>query len=140
MPKKRHKPEEIVAKLRQVDVLMSQGQPVADAIRVDRRDGGHVLSLAPGVRRPEERSGEAAEGSGDGERAASPRRLGPDAGQADPEGGCLGKLLLYSGFIGQLPCVRILDRRVNGPAELLLLSEVGLCRLMMGSEGVGGAI
>jgi len=33
MPKKRHKPEEIVAKLRQVDVLVSQRQPVADAIR-----------------------------------------------------------------------------------------------------------
>ena len=30
---KRHKPEEIVAKLRQVDVLISQGQSVADAIR-----------------------------------------------------------------------------------------------------------
>jgi len=33
MPRKRHKPEEIVAKLRQVDVLISQGQPVADAVR-----------------------------------------------------------------------------------------------------------
>jgi transposase-like protein len=33
MPRKRHKPEEIVAKLRQVDVLTSQGQSVADAIR-----------------------------------------------------------------------------------------------------------
>ena len=33
MPKKRHKPEEIVAKLRQVDVLVSQGQSVADPIR-----------------------------------------------------------------------------------------------------------
>ena len=33
MPKKRHKPEEIVSKLRQVDVLVSQGQNVADAIR-----------------------------------------------------------------------------------------------------------
>src|SRR5215213_1893828 len=31
--KKRHTPEEVVAKLRQVDVLMSQGQVVADAIR-----------------------------------------------------------------------------------------------------------
>ena len=30
---KRHKPEEIVAKLRQVDVLTSQGQAVADAVR-----------------------------------------------------------------------------------------------------------
>ena len=33
MPRKRHKPEEIVTKLRQVDVLISQGQSVADAIR-----------------------------------------------------------------------------------------------------------
>ncbi len=33
MPKKRHKPEEIVAKLRQVDVLVSQGHSVAEAIR-----------------------------------------------------------------------------------------------------------
>ena len=30
---KRHKPEEIVAKLRQVDVLTSQGQSVANAVR-----------------------------------------------------------------------------------------------------------
>ena len=34
MPQRKHKPEEIVAKLRQVDVLLSQGRPVADAIRV----------------------------------------------------------------------------------------------------------
>jgi putative transposase len=33
MPRKRHKPEEIIAKLRQVDVLTLQGQKVADAIR-----------------------------------------------------------------------------------------------------------
>ncbi len=33
MPRKRHKPEEIVAELRQVDVLVSQGQNVADAVR-----------------------------------------------------------------------------------------------------------
>jgi putative transposase len=33
MPKKRHTPEEIVAKRRQVDVLVAQGTPVADAIR-----------------------------------------------------------------------------------------------------------
>ena len=33
MPRKRHKPEEIVAKLRQLDVLVSQGQAVADAVR-----------------------------------------------------------------------------------------------------------
>ena len=33
MPKKRHSPEEIVAKLRQVDVMTSQGTTVADAVR-----------------------------------------------------------------------------------------------------------
>ena len=30
---KKHKPEEIVVKLRQVDVLVSQGTPIVDAIR-----------------------------------------------------------------------------------------------------------
>jgi putative transposase len=33
MPWKRYKPEEIVAKLRQVDVLVSQGASMADAVR-----------------------------------------------------------------------------------------------------------
>src|SRR5919112_6530446 len=33
MRKKRHTPEEIISKLRQVDVLVAQGSPVADAIR-----------------------------------------------------------------------------------------------------------
>jgi putative transposase len=33
MARKRHTAEEIVAKLRQVDVLMSQGRPVAEAVR-----------------------------------------------------------------------------------------------------------
>lgn len=33
MPRKRHTPEEIVAKLRQVQVLTAQGRPVAEAIR-----------------------------------------------------------------------------------------------------------
>ena len=33
MPRKKHAPDEIVDTLRQVDVLVSQGSPVADAIR-----------------------------------------------------------------------------------------------------------
>jgi transposase-like protein len=33
MGRRRYKPEEIVAKLRQVDVLTSQGQSVAEAVR-----------------------------------------------------------------------------------------------------------
>jgi putative transposase len=33
MARKHHKPEEIVAKLRQVEVLTAQGKPVAEAVR-----------------------------------------------------------------------------------------------------------
>jgi len=33
MSRKKHKAEEIVAKLRQVDVLTAQGRPVAEAVR-----------------------------------------------------------------------------------------------------------
>ena len=33
MPRKRHAPEEVVAKLRQVEVLTAPGWPVAEAIR-----------------------------------------------------------------------------------------------------------
>jgi putative transposase len=33
MARKRHTAEEIVSKLRQVDVLMAQGRPVAEAVR-----------------------------------------------------------------------------------------------------------
>ena len=33
MARKRHKPEEIVAKLRQVDVLTAQGRAVSEAVR-----------------------------------------------------------------------------------------------------------
>ena len=33
MASKHHKPEEIVGKLRQVEVLVGQGKPVADAVR-----------------------------------------------------------------------------------------------------------
>src|SRR5437764_1688000 len=49
--------------------------------------------MAAGVRRVEERPGQAAEGSGDGEQPAAPRGVGPDIGQADPAGGGAGKLL-----------------------------------------------
>ena len=62
MPRKRHKPEEIVAKLRQVDVLVSQGQSVADAVR---SIGVTEVTYFLGVWRAQERSGQATEGSRD---------------------------------------------------------------------------
>ncbi len=34
MPQKKHRPEEIVAKLRQIDVLVSEGRSVAEAVRM----------------------------------------------------------------------------------------------------------
>ncbi len=33
MPRKRHTPEEIVAKLRQVEVMTAQGRPIAEAVK-----------------------------------------------------------------------------------------------------------
>ena len=46
MGRKRHKPEEIVAKLRQVDVLTSQGQSVPDAISLKRSTPNLQLSTS----------------------------------------------------------------------------------------------
>src|ERR1051325_9537374 len=93
MPRKTYKPEEIVAKLRQVDVLTSQGQSVAEGIRSIGVSEVTYYRLAPGVRRVEERSDQATEGAGDGEHPASPGGVGPDPRQADPAGGGPGKLL-----------------------------------------------
>jgi len=64
MSRKRHKPEKIVAKLRQVDVLVSQGTPIGDAIRsigvaqrhrVRVADGRHGVSLISHDKLPRER-------------------------------------------------------------------------------------
>jgi putative transposase len=37
MARKHHKPEEIVAKLRQVEVMTGQGKPVAEALKERQR-------------------------------------------------------------------------------------------------------
>jgi hypothetical protein len=57
MPRNHHEPEEIVAKLRQVDVLDIARQVGGGCDPSHRRDLGDVLSLASGVRWAEERSG-----------------------------------------------------------------------------------
>ena len=44
---KRHRPEEIVIKLHQVEVLVGQGIARIDAIRADQHYRTDVLSLAP---------------------------------------------------------------------------------------------
>ena len=93
MPKKRYTPEEIVAKLRQVDVLVSQGQNIADAIRQigvsevtyyrwRQEYGGLKADQVKRLKELEQENSRAAQGS-----------LRPDAGQAHSAGGCSGKLL-----------------------------------------------
>jgi transposase len=59
MPRKNYKPEEIVAKLRQVDVLTSQGQSVAEAIRPIGVSEVTYYRITAGARvwRPEKRPG-----------------------------------------------------------------------------------
>jgi hypothetical protein len=49
MARKRYKPEEIAAKLRQVDVLVSQGQNMVDAIRGQNRPSteGDIVGARP---------------------------------------------------------------------------------------------
>ncbi len=48
MASKKHRPEEAVAKLRQVDVLVSQGQTVAEAIRAIGVTEVTYYCIAPG--------------------------------------------------------------------------------------------
>ena len=80
---KRHKPEEIVAKLRQVDVLTAQGKSIAEAVKTISVTETTYF-LAGGVWRSEERPGQTAQGFGAGEHPAPASGVGPDLGQADP--------------------------------------------------------
>jgi putative transposase len=93
MPKKRYTPEEIVAKLRQVDVLVSQGQNIADAIRQigvsevtyyrwRQEYGGLKTEQVKRLKELETENARLSQGD-----------LRPDAGQAHSAGGSPGKLL-----------------------------------------------
>ena len=93
MPRKKHKREQIVANLRQVDVLLSQGRPVAEAIwaiavtpftyyRWRKEFGGLKSDQVKRLK-----------GAREGGRAASEGGVGSDAGEADPARGRVGKLL-----------------------------------------------
>src|SRR3954466_14018778 len=77
MSRKRHKPEEIVAKLRQVAApgrcAGCPGDPGGGCDPHHRGDRGDVLSLAAGVRRAQVRSGQAHEGAGDREWSGKSR-------------------------------------------------------------------
>jgi len=70
MAKKTYKPEEIVSKLRQVDVLRSQGMTMADAIRQISVSEVTFYRWRKGVWRAESRPVETAEGAREGEPAS----------------------------------------------------------------------
>ena len=90
---RRHKPEEIIAKLRQVEVMTGQGTSMVDAIRSIGVTEVTYYRWAERVWRHEARLGEAAGGAGGRECPAAQGGVGSDAGQADPEGSGAGKLL-----------------------------------------------
>ena len=101
MPRKSYKPEEIVAKLRQVDVLTTQGKNAAEAIRsigVSEVTYYRWRQEFGGLKR---RPGEAAEGPGNGEHPVASCGVGSDTRQADIAGGISGKLLIF-----RVPCLR----------------------------------
>jgi transposase len=89
MTSKKHKPEEVVAKLRQVDVLVSQGQTVAEAIRAIevtevtyyrwRREFGGLKSDQ--VKRLKELEAENARLAGTDRRADAVHRAGQPMGE-----------------------------------------------------------
>ncbi|SER90063.1 Transposase [Sphingobium sp. YR768] len=92
MPSKKHKPEEIIGKLREVEIVLAQNGTTAEAsrriavteqtyYRWRREYGGLKTDQARRVKDLEK------------ENVASPGDLGSDIGQADFAGGCQGKLL-----------------------------------------------
>ncbi len=67
MANKRHKPEEIVTKLRQVEVLVGQGMARLDAIREVRITEQTLLPVAQAIRWDGDHSTEGTQASSKGE-------------------------------------------------------------------------
>jgi transposase-like protein len=139
MPSKRHKPEEIVMKLRQVDVLSSQGKSMAEAIRsigvtevtYYRWRAEYVGLKGDQVKRLKELEAE----------NARLRRAVSDL--------TLDKMILAEAAKGNFSLFGLHDASsflMSSPTSAVFLrgscfsSRSAFCRLMMGSEGVGGAI
>src|SRR4029078_10336601 len=119
MPKKRYTPEEIVAKLRQVDVVVSQGQNIADAIRHigvsevtyyrwRQEYGGLKADQVKRLKELEQENSRL-------RRAVSDLTLDKLILQEAAR----GNFFSIRGLIGQLLRVRVADQRVNGPGGAL---------------------
>ena len=97
MAKKVHKPEEIVSKLRQVDVLHSQGMSMADAIRqigVTEVTFYRWRKEYNGMKTDQLKRLKELEKENERLRRTG---VGSDAGQADPERGGGGKCMVRPG-------------------------------------------
>ena len=96
MARRRHTPEQVINKLREAEVALSEGSTVAKA---SRRIGGYPADLLPvayGVRGPQDRPCQTPEAVGVGEQPPEEGGGRPDSGQPDTEGGGGGKLLSSS--------------------------------------------
>jgi transposase-like protein len=92
MPSKKHKPEEIIGKLREVEIVLAQGASTAEACRrigVSEQTYYRWRKEYGGLKTDQARRMKDLEK----ETTAAPGDLGPDAGQADIAGSCTGKLL-----------------------------------------------
>ena len=90
---KKHKPEQIVALLRQIRIRNSQWEEHTTSLQGSRDHGSDVLPLEERVRRPEARSSETDEGAGAENAKLETFHRGAVVGETDPKGRGLGKLL-----------------------------------------------
>lgn len=93
MPKKTFTPEQIVGKLRQIEVLVNQGKTVPRGLPGSGNRGTDVLPLAEGIWRAAVGAGPETQGTGERKRPTAAGGGGTDRGKADPEGHRPGKLI-----------------------------------------------
>ena len=120
MAGKREKPEDIVTKLRQVEVLHGQGLSMADAVRqigISQHAFYRSRKQYGGMNRG---TVVAAEGAREGDPEAAADGVRPEAREADPDRGCPGKLLSPS---RRRKCVEHV-------CETLGISERRACRVL----------
>ncbi len=140
MPRRRYRPEEIIAKLREADVLLGQGKKVAEVVKAlgvsevtyyrwRQEYGGMSVAQAKRLMALERENARL-------RRAVADLTLDKQILNEAAEGNFFSIRGTWVNPPGLSPGVRS-----NGPAELSLLFEVGAsAAVMMGSEGGGGAI
>ena len=91
--RKRHSPEQIIAKLRDAEAMLNAGKDLAVALQALESEPVDVRALACAVRRHEGPGGQAAEGAGGREPPAEAVGGRPGPGHPDAEAHQRGKLV-----------------------------------------------